>query len=586
MMSSKPQVFCALALGASLVFLAAPLHADKVKVEVKVNGDTLRRELKNNVLSLLSLEKENDGKLTPERIRRLYDQAPDEIGEALQPFGYYKPQVRPELRQEGSTWIASFDVDAGPPIKIASVDLKITGAGADDPAFQGLASNFPVKQGDVLIHPRYEGGKKLLTDLAASEGYLDAAFQENQVRVDLERYRADVVLHYDTGPRYLFGPVYFRQDVLNGSLLTGYLTFTPGEPLDVNKVLQLQNALSDSPYWSRVEVITRQDQAEGLEVPVRVNLVPAKPLRFSGGLGYGTDTGPRVKGTWDFRRINRRGHRAHTEINVSQIEQNFLASYLIPGAYPRTDTLSFNVGYDRQDTNTLNSQTGLAGAQYTFLRRGWNQTYGLNFQRESYTVGLDKGVSNLLVPSAGYERVQADDRIDTTNGFRARLTLQGTEKNPLSDVSFVQGLVDGKVIRTVAPRNRLIGRAQIGYTATDGFRQLPPRFRFFAGGDQSVRGYRYQSLGPKDEAGNVIGGQALAVASLEYEFRFRPKWGVAAFYDTGNAFPRFNSGALAQGVGVGVRWISPIGPVRADVAFGLSDARHPIVFHLNIGPDL
>jgi translocation and assembly module TamA len=582
MMNAKPPASRVLGLWAGLVLLASALHADKVKVEV----DGVRRELRNNILSVLSLEKEDDGKLTEERIRKLHAQAPDEIGEALQPFGYYKPQVRSELRQEGKTWIAHYDVEAGPAIKIASVDLRITGAGADDPQFHAIQDHFPVRQGEVLFHPNYELGKKRLTELAAETGYLDAVFQTNQVRVDLERYRADVVLHYDTGPRYLFGPVYFHQDVLDGGLLTGYVMFTPGEPLDVNKVLQLQNALSDSPYWSRVEVVTRQERAEGLEVPIDVNLVPAKTLRFSGGLGYGTDTGPRAKGAWDLRRINRRGHRAHVELNVSQIEQNFLSSYLIPGAYPRTDTLSFNLGYDRQITNTLDSKTGLAGAQYSFLRRGWTQTYGLNFQRESFKVGLDKGVSNLLVPSVGLERVQADDRIDTTNGFRARFTLQGTEKNPLSDVSFVQGLIDGKVIRTLAERNRLIGRAQIGYTATDGFRQLPPRFRFFAGGDQSVRGYRYQSLGPRDEAGNVIGGQALAVASLEYEYRFRPKWGAAVFYDTGNAFPRFNSGALAQGAGFGVRWLSPIGPVRADIAWGLSDARHPIVFHLNNGPDL
>jgi translocation and assembly module TamA len=582
MMNAKPPASRVLGLWAGLVLLASALHADKVKVEV----DGVRRELRNNILSVLSLEKEDDGKLTEERIRKLHAQAPDEIGEALQPFGYYKPQVRSELRQEGKTWIAHYDVEAGPAIKIASIDLRITGAGADDPQFHAIQDHFPVRQGEVLFHPNYELGKKRLTELAAETGYLDAVFQANQVRVDLERYRADVVLHYDTGPRYLFGPVYFHQDVLDGGLLTGYVMFTPGEPLDVNKVLQLQNALSDSPYWSRVEVVTRQERAEGLEVPIDVNLVPAKTLRFSGGLGYGTDTGPRAKGAWDLRRINRRGHRAHVELNVSQIEQNFLSSYLIPGAYPRTDTLSFNLGYDRQITNTLDSKTGLAGTQYSFLRRGWTQTYGLNFQRESFKVGLDKGVSNLLVPSVGLERVQADDRIDTTNGFRARFTLQGTEKNPLSDVSFVQGLIDGKVIRTLAERNRLIGRAQIGYTATDGFRQLPPRFRFFAGGDQSVRGYRYQSLGPRDEAGNVIGGQALAVASLEYEYRFRPKWGAAVFYDTGNAFPRFNSGALAQGAGFGVRWLSPIGPVRADIAWGLSDARHPIVFHLNIGPDL
>ncbi|HEY0511882.1 MAG TPA: autotransporter assembly complex family protein [Thermoanaerobaculia bacterium] len=571
-----------LVIGVCLAFLAPPLHADKVKVEV----DGVRRELKANILSVLSLQRENDGKLSEDRIRRLHAQAPAEIGEALQPFGYYKPQVRAELRQEGKEWIAHYDVDAGPPIKVATVDLTIAGAGAQEPRFRDIESGFPVKPGDVLFHPAYEGGKKALTDLAAEEGYLDAAFQENQVRVDLQRYRADVVLHFDTGPRYLFGPVYFHQDVLDGNLLTGYITFKPGEPLDVNKVLQLQNALSDSPYWSRVEVVTRQDRAEGLEVPIDVNLVPAKTMRFSGGVGYGTDTGPRLKGTLDLRRLNRRGHRAQFQLNVSQIEQNFLSSYIIPGAYPRTDTLSYNLAYDRQITRTLDSKTGLVGAQYTQLRGGWNETYSLNYELETYKVGLDKGTSKLLVPSAGLERVKADDRIYTTNGYRLRLTLQGAEKSALSDATFLQGLVDAKVIRTVGDRNRLIGRTQIGYTATSEFRQLPPRFRFFAGGDQSVRGYRYETLGTKDEAGNVIGGEALLVGSLEYEYRFLPKWGVAAFYDAGNAFHNFSGVSLAQGVGAGVRWRSPIGPVRADVGFGLTGSRHSIVFHLNIGPDL
>ena len=584
MMNLKSFAARVLALGVCLVF-APPLHADKVKVDV----DGVRRELRLNILSALSLSREDDGKLTEDRIRSLHAQAPEEIGEALQPYGYYKPQVRSELRQDGKTWVAHYEVDAGPAIKIASVDLRITGAGATDPRYQEIESHFPVQKGEILHHPEYEQGKKLLTDLAAEAGYLDATFEENQVRVDLERYQADVVLHYSTGPRYLFGPVFFHQDVLDGGLLTGYINFKPGEPLDVNKVLQLQNSLSDSPYWSRVEVVYQSEKAEGLEVPIDVNLVPAKTMRFSGGAGYGTDTGPRVKGTWDLRRINRRGHRAHIEASVSQIEQSFLSSYLIPGPYPRTDTLAFNLAYDRQSTNTLDSTSGLVGAQYSRLLGSWNETFALNFQRENYTVGVDKGDSNLLVPSAGLERVRADDRIDTTNGDRLRFTLQGTAENPLSDATFVQGLADAKAIRTLGGlggRNRLIGRAQLGYTATDDFRILPPRFRFFAGGDQSVRGFRYQSLGTKDEEGNVIGGEALLVASLEYEYRFRPKWGIAAFYDTGNAFHDFSGLDLARGAGVGIRWRSPIGPVRADVAYGLSDPNHPIVFHLNIGPDL
>lgn len=570
-----------IALGLGLAFLPAPVHALRLKVEV----EGVRRELERNIRSVLSLEKLDQKELSEERIRSLHADATEEIGEALQPYGYYRPQVRSELRQEGEQWIARYEVDAGPAIRVASIDLRISGAGGDDDRFRQIAADFPVKQGDVLFHPDYEEGKQALINLAAEEGYLDADFQENQVRVDLQRYQADVIVHYDTGPRYRFGEVRFNQNVLDPDLLAGYVTFKKGNPLDVNKVLELQSAISDSPYWSRVEVVTRQEQAQGLEVPIDVDLVPAKTMRFTGGLGYGTDTGPRGTGAWELRRINRRGHRGETELRASQIAQSLQLSYQIPGPFPRTDVLSFNAAYQRQDTDTSLSETGLIGAQRTQSRGGWREALSLTYQREDFEVGLDNGISNLLVPGASWERVQADDRIYATNGYRLRLSLQGAEGSVLSDSSFVQGNVQAKAIRTLGGRNRVIGRAEAGYTATDEFRELPPRFRFFAGGDQSVRGFAYQALGREDEAGNVIGGESLMAASLEYERRFLEKWGAALFYDTGSASRSFG-GVLARGAGAGVRWRSPIGPIRADVAWGLSAEGRPIRFHLNIGPDL
>lgn len=570
-----------IALALCLAAFPAPLHAVRLRVEV----EGVRRELERNIRSVLSLEKLEKDELTEERIRRLHAEAPGEIEEALQPYGYYRPVVRPALKQEGDLWIARYDVDAGPPVKIASVDLQILGAGNTDPRFRELVGRFPMKRGDVLFHPDYEQGKHALENLAAEEGYLDAAFKSNQVRVDLQRYRADVILHYDTGPRYRFGEVRFNQDVLDPKLLEGYVTFKRGEPLDVNKVLELQNGLSDSPYWSRVEVVTRQDQAQGLEVPIEVDLVPSKTMRFSGGLGYGTDTGARASGAWELRRLNRLGHRAEAEVKASQIDQSLKLSYLIPGAYPRTDVLSFNAAYHRQDTDTSLSETGLIGSQLTESRGPWREAFSLNYQRENFEVGLDKGISNLLVPGASLERVEADDRIFTTNGYRVRFSLQGAEASLLSDASFVQGDMEGKVIRTLGTRNRIIGRAEAGYTATNAFRELPPTFRFFAGGDRSVRGFAYRSLGRKDEAGNVIGGESLLVGSLEYELWFLPKYGAAVFYDTGNASQSFD-GALARGAGFGIRWRSPIGPIRADVAWALSEEGRPLRFHLNIGPDL
>lgn len=561
--------------------LAVPLHAVPLKVEVEGVG----RDLERNIRSVLSLEREDKDDLNEERIRRLHADAPAEIEEALQPFGYYKPLVRSQLRQDGERWIARYEVDSGPRIQVASVDLRIVGDGAGDPNFQRIAAEFPVKQGQGLFHPDYETGKGRLTDLAAESGYLDATFTANQIRVDLERYRADVVLHYDTGPRYRFGDVRFNQDVLDPALLTGYVDFKKGEPLDVNKVLELQSALSDSPYWSRVEVVTRQDEAQGLEVPIEVNLVPSKTMRFSGGVGYGTDTGPRASGAWELRRLNRRGHRAEAEIRGSEIERSLEMTYYIPGPYPRTDVLAFNAAYNREITDTADSEAALIGAQRTQSRGGWREALSLTYQREDFEVGLDEGVSNLLVPGASWERVKADDRIDTTNGYRLRLSLQGAEASLLSDSSFLQSVIEGKAIRSLGERHRLIGRTQLGYTATDELRELPPRFRFFAGGDRSLRGFGYQELGPEDEAGNVIGGEALLTASLEYEIRFLEKWGAAVFYDTGNAFKAFGD-PLEYGAGIGARWRSPIGPIRVDFAWALSEEGRPFRFHLNIGPDL
>jgi translocation and assembly module TamA len=329
-----------LALG--LALLSPALYAaSKTKVKVEVEG--VPRKLAQNIHSSLSLEQEEKDELNEERIRRLHADAPREIEEALQPFGYYRPNVRSELRQEGDRWIAHYDVDAGPPVKIASVDLKLIGAGADDPRFREIAAGFPLRQGEVLYHPDWELGKKAFEDYAAEAGYLDAAFQANEVRVSLERYQADVVLHFNTGPRYRFGEVRFNQDVLNPKLLTGFVKFKRGEPLNVQQVLELQSALADSPYWGRVEVITRQDQAKDLEVPIDVNLTPSKPLRFSGGLGYGTDTGPRARGILELRRLNSLGHRAEIDAIVSGVERGVKTSYLIPGPYPRTDVLSLTL---------------------------------------------------------------------------------------------------------------------------------------------------------------------------------------------------------------------------------------------------
>ncbi|HSN88363.1 MAG TPA: POTRA domain-containing protein, partial [Thermoanaerobaculia bacterium] len=307
---------------------------ERVRIEVEgIDGD-----LRRNVIASLSLEEaREDGDLTEERIRRLHARAGEEIAEALQPFGHYRPDVQATLSQDGETWVARYQVDPGPPLKVTALDVRAEGAGAQDPWFRRDVQEFPLRQGETLYHPDYEAGKQRFVDDAAENGYLDGDFQQNEIRVDLEAYTANVALLFATGPRYLFGPVVFNQDFLDPDLLRGYVTFERGEPLNLDEVLEMQSTLSDSPYFERVEVLTRRDQAEGLQVPIEVNLTPSKPQRWSAGAGYGTDTGPRGTAALELRRINRQGHRAQVEVRGSEIEQSFRSQYEIPGAYPRTD---------------------------------------------------------------------------------------------------------------------------------------------------------------------------------------------------------------------------------------------------------
>ena len=582
------------------------------RLQVKVEG--LSRQLRANVVASLSIAaavKEKD--LDEGRIRRLHAQAPAEIAEALQPFGYYRPQVQSSLDRQDGTWVARYQVGAGPVIKVAHTDVALVATGtavddaadgasaphtaveaagtaAADPGFAEAVASFPLKPGDPLVHADYERGKAAFDDYAASHGYLDAAFEVSEIRVDLAAYSADIVLHYRPGPRYRFGETVVHQNFLVPGLVAGYITWKQGEPLSTDELLKVQTALSSSPYFARVEVVPRRPPAgapaSGLELPIDVELTPAKRTRWTAGLGYGTDTGPRGNAGLEIRRVNRRGHRADAETRLSEIEKSFAANYEIPGAYPRTDVLTFSLGYADLHPATSSSRSFLSRVAEARSFGRWRQTVALDFQRTDFEVGVDSGVSRLLTPQATWSRVFADDPIYPSHGERLEFSLRGASDSVLSNATYVQGKAKAKFIQSFADRRfRFLGRGELGYTETSQFRQLPPTVRFFAGGDQSVRGYAYQALGPRDERGDVIGGPALAVASAELEYRFLQKWGVAAFYDMGNAAGTPGDD-LKVGTGLGIRWLSPIGLVRVDAAVAVREPGHPIRLHLTLGPDL
>lgn len=564
----------------------SPTVSAEEKVRVEIEG--VEGELMENIRAYVGLEKPSPP-VTETTVRRLYNQAPQEITQALQALGYYRSRIDSDLAETEKGWTARFKIDPGPPVRLTRLDLTLTGEGSKDSEFQRLQENSPLREGEIFHHGEYEQIKEALQNLAAERGYFDAGFTTHRVELNLQENEASAQLDFDTGPRYRLGAVRFQQngETFDLRFLDRFIPFEPGEPYQADQILALNSLLVNSGYFSRVDVRPIREEAEDHTVPIEVTAIARKKYELSAGLGYGTDTGPRAILGWQNHRINGWGHRFRSELELSTLKQSLTTSYQIPLRQPATDRLEFQAGIQQEDTETAESRLGQIGVSRSVLRWGdWIETPFLSYRTETYQVGEQRGHSRLILPGVTYTRTLTDRAASPRRGSSISFTLQGTDEVIGSDMHLLQSRIDGKIIRPIASPGRILLRANLGWTWVSNFEELPASLRFFAGGDRSVRGYTYNSLGPVDETGDVIGGRYLAVGSIEYDYRFAKQWSIAFFYDVGNAFNEIDDLNPQQGVGIGGRWYSPVGPVRVDLAYAVDRPGLAFRVHINMGPDL
>jgi len=571
-----------------LIFLACLYSATsfaQIKVNVEVNG--VSKNITNNVRLFLSVEQQKGHPLLSEaRLHRLHKKATQEISNALQPFGYYRPTIETKLTQPTpGQWLASYTINTGPALPIGQFNFLISEELRKHPEFQALLQKMPLHQGGVFNHLEYESLKASLASLATERGYFSAHFVEHRVEIDLDVYEARVHINYNSGPRYRFGEVLLKQNVLDPILLRRYINFEKGSPYALNKLIDLQQALNDSEYFQTIEVSPGKPKVDSTEIPITVRLTPRKRHQYSIGLGYGTNTGGRAKFGWGMSPINTRGHRFNTEAKVSEIGNSLSAHYRVPVLNPRTDQIVYSAGIVNEKTDSSDSTVNTIGVSLNHNRNAWRESISLNYQQEKFVIAEDRGISDLLIPGINWSRTWGRSRIFAIKGLRFDIGLRGASKQLLSDTDFFQVQGGIKAITPLGSQDRIITHGRLGATVTQEFHQLPSSVRFFAGGAQSVRGYGYQSLGPTNANGQVVGGKYLMLGSIEYEHSFSNKWGVALFYDAGNAIDNLDD-KLERGTGFGLRWKSPVGPVRIDLANAISRDDHPWRLHISIGPDL
>lgn len=521
-------------------------------------------------------------------LERLERQTPRRVRRALEPFGYYSAEVTAKREKLGEdTYQLSVTVQTGKPVLIKDIKIEIRGPGALEPSLSELVARFPLAKGSRLRHDLYEGAKGEIKRKAVNLGYLDASYKEHTVNVSLQDLSARIDLVFDTGFQYHFGTANFTGTPLYPEwFLRRYLEFKTGEIYSQEKLSATHFNFASADRFTIVTVTGKKELAEGNRIPVEINLVPSPTKRVRFGLGFGTDTGPRGLIRYQDFNIWHLGHVFDTELKVSEVFQGLGIRYIMPSSLDIRSYTSLTLTGEREDTkDKIVRYAQLEGAYTRTIAPGMLGTLFTKLQYEDSEAGEEVTRVFMLLPGIRFAHNKYDNLIRPTRGFRYDVELRGTDRALSSNVSFMQILTSGELIMPLPKKFSLMTRMRVGATTDhEPPDDLPISVRFFAGGDNSVRGYKYQSLGPKDlSTGKVVGGRCLLFGSIELERAIGTNWGAAVFYDTGNAFNFWSKMDLAQSFGIGLRYYTIIGPIRLDLARQLDVKRPDLRVHFTVG---
>lgn len=516
---------------------------------------------------------------------RFQSRLEQDVTTALQALGYYHADITVSLQRNNRNGNRLLiQVTPGEPTRIKETDLKILGDAQTDADFQALLAQAP-KEGEIVHHGRYDSFKSALNSLAQRKGYFDARFSVQRLEVAPARWEAYVRLHFDSGTRYRFGEVSFSGQQIATDRLQSLVPFQPGDPYVASQLGELNQALANTNWFSSILVTGDTEAISAHILPINIELAPRKRNSIETGIGYSDDVGARLKLNWLKPWLNERGHSLNSKLAISGAEQSIEAAYKLPLQSVATDFWQLQYGLrnrDYQDTRAIESN--LALERHWLLRSDWYRTASIRWLYEDYTQADQDDNSSLIMPGISFSRSRQSGSGMPRQADRLLLGIEVSDPAWGSDASFVRLRGRAGYIDSFGDRHRFVSRLDAGAVMMEAVENLPPSLRFFAGGDNNLRGYAYESVSPLNQDGELIGGRYMATASLEYQYRVTGNWWLATFADYGSAWTA--SPDWKRGVGFGVRWGSPIGAVRIDFAWGLDAEGSPFQLHFSLGPEL
>lgn len=567
----------------SLLLVSGVASAANVRLQV----EGLSGELEKNVRAQLSTIQSDE--VTPDR--RFRARVDDAIREGLKALGYYEPTIDFDLRPPPAKGrqVLIAKVTPGEPVRIGGTEVILRGGARTDRDYLDLLNTRPAI-GTILNHGDYDSFKSSLTRVALRKGYFDSEFNKSQLGVSLDRHQAFWDIDYNSGQRYRFGPVTFEGSQIRDEYLQNLVPFKQGDYYTSQDLAELNRRLAATGWFSSVVVAPQFEKSRQTKVlPLQGVVSPRKENTVETGVGYSTDVGPRVKGTWRKPWMNSYGHSLTSSLSLSAPEQQLDFSYKVPLLKsPLEQYYLMQGGFKRTDLNdTQADSTTLAVSRYWEMSSGWQRALNLRWSLDHFTQANVTNTTMLIYPGVSVNRTRSRGGLMPTWGDSQRYSVDYSNTIWGSDINFIVMQAQDVWIRTLYDRHRFVVRGNLGWIEADNFSKVPPDLRFFAGGDRSIRGYKYKSISPKDDDGKLMGASKLATGSLEYQYNVSGKWWGAVFVDSGEAVSDIRESNFKTGAGLGVRWQSPVGPIKLDIARPIGDKEeHGLQFYIGLGPEL
>jgi translocation and assembly module TamA len=521
-----------------------------------------------------------------DEMARLQKQSELTARDLLATEGYFSPQVDSVVEPVGDDWRVVYQIKPGPRTQVRSVKLDFEGAlitRADaDKLRERIVRGFSLKTGMPFRQADWDAAKQAVLKPLLMGMYQTARIAASEARIDPATQSADLTLTIDSGPAFFYGtPEISGLKRYPESTVRNLSPVKPGQPYRQQDMLDYQTALEASGYFSHATVRIEPDPALAATVPIQVTVVERPEKLFSVGVGVSTDTGARVQASWLHRDILDRGLRLKLDARLETSQQTGAAQL----AWPRTSKgyeNSVGLQYKNEDIEGQNTRSTVLAAKRSRTSGRVSTTLSLQFQtEEQYVANLLSKSNQALTANYAWTYRTVGGAFYPRRGYVLTLQGGGAAKALLSDTSFIR--LYGRYIQyfSAGDNGRLILRGELGSVLADTRNGIPTDFLFRAGGDNSVRGYAYQSLG-LPVAGAVESVRHLATGSVEYNYFFSRDWGMALFVDAGDAADTPGSMSPVFGYGLGARYRSPVGPVNLDLAYGEATQKFRLHFSLGV----